>query len=309
MIPTRDPPPRQRLDADPDRTPPRSSTRSRSAVFGPPGCRCASRTSARARCLSGTRSRAVGPRLPQPLRGLASSQQRLPAPWSALVDEPGSVRASSSAPTTRGIRPRLRLSRHAALHPEAGIPTTIRALRHDRVKGSTRPTRPPSGSRRRVGVPVFVASPRLASLLESSSTFRAAAATARRAAPRRRPYERANWKLSARTPGVYTCPGCIGAREGVPDGGTPLQVPGCTSASVRPIAANTDDGGWEGLPPMAGLSEAPRSRQVAGVSRARDNSLPNHTFLSSREPPRGAHERGHLSLAHPSRALRTARRG
>ena len=59
--------------------------------------------------------------------------------------------------------------------------------------------------------------------------------------------------------------------------GDGMYVGFCTS----PIAANTDDGGWEGLPPMSGLSDddAVSARFAWVFPSLAVNALPNHTFL------------------------------
>ena len=63
----------------------------------------------------------------------------------------------------------------------------------------------------------------------------------------------------------------------------------CTS----PIAANTDDGGWQGLPPQAGLSadDATSARFAWVFPSVAVNALPNHSFFL---------------LVHPLSAGRTA---
>jgi choline monooxygenase len=59
--------------------------------------------------------------------------------------------------------------------------------------------------------------------------------------------------------------------------GTGMYVGFCTS----PIAANTEDGGWHGLPALAGLDEADAvSARFAWLfPNVAINALPNHTFL------------------------------
>jgi choline monooxygenase len=73
----------------------------------------------------------------------------------------------------------------------------------------------------------------------------------------------------------------------------------CTS----PIAANTDDGGWQGLPPLPGLDEddAVSARFAWLFPNVAVNALPNHTFLMLTRPtsPGRTDEVTYL-LAHPA---------
>ena len=59
--------------------------------------------------------------------------------------------------------------------------------------------------------------------------------------------------------------------------GPGMYVGFCTT----PIAANTEEGGWEGVPPMVGLSEddAVSARFAWVFPSVAINALPNHTFL------------------------------
>jgi choline monooxygenase len=80
--------------------------------------------------------------------------------------------------------------------------------------------------------------------------------------------------------------------------GTGMYVGFCTS----PIAANTDDGGWHGLPALSTLDEddATSARFVWLFPNMAINALPNHTFLMLARP--GAAGRTHETvylLAHP----------
>jgi choline monooxygenase len=72
----------------------------------------------------------------------------------------------------------------------------------------------------------------------------------------------------------------------------------CTS----PIASNTDDGGWQGLPPLPGLDEddAVSARFAWLFPNVAINALPNHTFLMLTRPttPGRTDEVTYL-LAHP----------
>ncbi len=61
----------------------------------------------------------------------------------------------------------------------------------------------------------------------------------------------------------------------------------CTS----PIAANTEDGGWDGLPPMSRLSDddAVSARFAWLFPSLAINALPNHTFLMLTRPTTAGH--------------------
>ena len=80
--------------------------------------------------------------------------------------------------------------------------------------------------------------------------------------------------------------------------GTGMYVGFCTS----PIAANTDDGGWHGLPALPTLSEddATSARFVWAWPNLAVNALPNHTFLMLARATAAGHtsETTYL-LAHP----------
>jgi choline monooxygenase len=80
--------------------------------------------------------------------------------------------------------------------------------------------------------------------------------------------------------------------------GTGMYVGFCTS----PIAANTDDGGWQGLPALSTLDEedATSARFVWLFPNLAINALPNHTFLMLPRPTAAGltHETVYL-LAHP----------
>jgi choline monooxygenase len=80
--------------------------------------------------------------------------------------------------------------------------------------------------------------------------------------------------------------------------GTGMYVGFCTS----PIAANTDDGGWHGLPALSTLNEddATSARFVWLFPNVAINALPNHTFLILARPTAAGHtsEVTYL-LAHP----------
>ena len=80
--------------------------------------------------------------------------------------------------------------------------------------------------------------------------------------------------------------------------GTGMYVGFCTS----PIAANTDDGGWQGLPALPSLDEddATSARFVWLFPNLAINALPNHTFLMLTRPTAAGHtsETTYL-LAHP----------
>jgi choline monooxygenase len=80
--------------------------------------------------------------------------------------------------------------------------------------------------------------------------------------------------------------------------GTGMYVGFCTS----PIAANTDDGGWEGLPALSRLDadDANSARFVWLFPNVAINALPNHTFLLLPRPagPVRSSEVAYL-LTHP----------
>jgi len=80
--------------------------------------------------------------------------------------------------------------------------------------------------------------------------------------------------------------------------GTGMYVGFCTS----PIAANTEDGGWEGLPPLQTLDESDSisARFVWLFPNVAINVLPNHTFVMLTRPTSAGHtsEVTYL-LAHP----------
>jgi choline monooxygenase len=69
--------------------------------------------------------------------------------------------------------------------------------------------------------------------------------------------------------------------------GPGMYVGFCTT----PIAANTDDGGWQGMPPMTGLSEtdAVSARFAWVFPSVAINALPNHTFLMLTRPTAAGH--------------------
>jgi choline monooxygenase len=80
--------------------------------------------------------------------------------------------------------------------------------------------------------------------------------------------------------------------------GTGMYVGFCTS----PIAANSDNGGWQGLPALSTLNEedATSARFVWLFPNLAINALPNHTFLMLPRPTAAGltHETVYL-LAHP----------
>ncbi len=80
--------------------------------------------------------------------------------------------------------------------------------------------------------------------------------------------------------------------------GTGMYAGFCTS----PIAANTDDGGWQGLPALSTLDadDATSARFVWLFPNIAINALPNHTFLLLARPAATGHthEVAYL-LAHP----------
>ena len=80
--------------------------------------------------------------------------------------------------------------------------------------------------------------------------------------------------------------------------GTGMYVGFCTS----PIAANTDDGGWQGMPALSTLNEddATSARFVWLFPNIALNALPNHTFLLLARPDGAGRTRevAYL-LAHP----------
>jgi choline monooxygenase len=80
--------------------------------------------------------------------------------------------------------------------------------------------------------------------------------------------------------------------------GAGMYVGFCTS----PIAANTDDGGWHGLPALSSLGEddAVSARFVWLFPNVAINALPNHTFLMLARPTAaGFTEEVTYLLAHP----------
>jgi choline monooxygenase len=83
--------------------------------------------------------------------------------------------------------------------------------------------------------------------------------------------------------------------------GSGMYVGFCTS----PIAANTEDGGWQGLPAMPGLErdDAVSARFAWLFPNVAINALPNHTFLMLTRPTAAGHtsELTYL-LVHPDSA-------
>jgi choline monooxygenase len=80
--------------------------------------------------------------------------------------------------------------------------------------------------------------------------------------------------------------------------GTGMYMGFCTT----PIAANSEDGGWQGLPPLATLNEEDRtSARFAWVfPNLAVNVLPNHTFLMLARPTEaGRTEETTYLLSHP----------
>jgi choline monooxygenase len=81
----------------------------------------------------------------------------------------------------------------------------------------------------------------------------------------------------------------------------------CTS----PIASNSDDGGWQGMPPLPGLDEddAVSARFAWLFPNVAVNALPNHTFLMLTRPtaPGRTDEVTYL-LAHPESLERAGER-
>jgi phenylpropionate dioxygenase-like ring-hydroxylating dioxygenase large terminal subunit len=69
--------------------------------------------------------------------------------------------------------------------------------------------------------------------------------------------------------------------------GSGMYVGFCTT----PIAANTEDGGWQGLPPMKGLSsdDAESARFVWLFPSMAINALPNHSFFMLTRPTSAGH--------------------
>jgi len=80
-----------------------------------------------------------------------------------------------------------------------------------------------------------------------------------------------------------------------------------TGMCTSPIAANTEQGGWQGLPPISGLSEsdATSARFAWLFPNTALNVLPNHVFVMIAEPVSAGHtsERTYL-LAHPDSVAR-----
>jgi choline monooxygenase len=87
--------------------------------------------------------------------------------------------------------------------------------------------------------------------------------------------------------------------------GTGMYVGFCTS----PIAANTEDGGWQGLPALSTLDEddSTSARFVWLFPNVAINALPNHTFLMLTRPSAAGHtsEVAYL-LAHPECSAATS---
>jgi choline monooxygenase len=80
--------------------------------------------------------------------------------------------------------------------------------------------------------------------------------------------------------------------------GTGMYVGFCTT----PIAANTEDGGWQGLPALSTLDEDDRTsaRFVWLFPNMAINALPNHTFLMLTRPTAAGHtDETTFLLAHP----------
>lgn len=69
--------------------------------------------------------------------------------------------------------------------------------------------------------------------------------------------------------------------------GPGMYVGFCTT----PIAANTEDGGWEGIPPMSGLpgTDGESARFAWLFPSVAINALPNHTFLMLTRPTAAGH--------------------
>jgi len=69
--------------------------------------------------------------------------------------------------------------------------------------------------------------------------------------------------------------------------GPGMYVGFCTT----PIAANTEDGGWHGVPPMSGLpaDDAESARFAWVFPSVAINALPNHTFLMLTRPTAAGH--------------------
>jgi choline monooxygenase len=83
--------------------------------------------------------------------------------------------------------------------------------------------------------------------------------------------------------------------------GTGMYMGFCTT----PIAANTNDGGWEGLPALPSLEEEERrSARFAWVfPNVAVNALPNHTFLMLVRPTEAGHtEEVTYLMSHPESA-------
>ena len=113
---------------------------------------------------------------------------------------------------------------------------------------------------------------------------------------RRVPYEiEANWKLVAENfmeyyhlPWVH--PGLVKVSPMSAHyrwQGPGMYVGFCTT----PIAANTDEGGWQGVPPMTGLADddAESARFAWLFPSIAINALPNHTFLMLTRPTAAGH--------------------
>jgi choline monooxygenase len=87
--------------------------------------------------------------------------------------------------------------------------------------------------------------------------------------------------------------------------GTGMYMGFCTS----PIAANTEDGGWQGLPALSTLDEddSTSARFVWLFPNVAINALPNHTFLMLTRPSAAGHtsEVTYL-LAHPECSAATS---
>jgi choline monooxygenase len=80
-----------------------------------------------------------------------------------------------------------------------------------------------------------------------------------------------------------------------------------TGMCTSPIAANTEQGGWQGLPPISGLSEsdATSARFAWLFPNTALNVLPNHVFVMIAAPASAGHtsEQTHL-LVHPNSLAR-----
>ena len=269
-------------------------------IFGTSWVPYASRTRSPSRELRRRRRRrTLADRLPKPLWRAACPPQRLSPPRNeALRDGARDRRTLLSVPVSRlGVRSGRRASRDAVVHAGSGNPGRPGGrLRHvGRARVRQGGLRPPSRTRRLLGLPrVRLPRPEAPPLLDELR--RPAGAAGRppprgvHAAPAGRVFDRGQLEARRRElHGYYHLPWVHPGLVKVSPlkshyrwQGSGMYMGFCTT----PIAANTDDGGWLGLPALSTLSEEDReSARFAWLfPNLALNALPNHTFLMLARP-------------------------